>query len=271
VRFRTDVAPDGPAGIHDAQSWRPLAILAVFLVHASCYLYFFVDDEGITLVYARNLLRGFGLTYAVSEGPTEGYSNFLHVLVMAGLLRTTQLFDFSPASAFVVGGLWSLACGAALVWLTWWTTGRLGLPRAARATAALVLALSGPLALWSNSSLETVPFSLAFMALATATVPHVCPRAATLAAAAVLLLRIDGILYVSTWLVARLAFGEAPARRVLVRVLLPTLALAAAYALARTWYFGSWLPLPQLLCGRPATNNCPPLLTGLECRSCWGC
>src|SRR5215203_4944176 len=79
-----------------ASSWCPLAIVVLFLVHASCYLYFFVDDEGITLVYARNLLRGFGLTYAVSEGPAEGYSNFLHVLVMAGLLRTTQLLDFSP-------------------------------------------------------------------------------------------------------------------------------------------------------------------------------
>src|SRR5829696_2172236 len=148
--------------------WGVVAAI-LFLIHATCFLYFFVDDEGITLVYARNLVSGNGLVYAPSDGPSEGYSNFLHLFVMAGMLVLVNAAGVSPMWTFVAGGAVSLACGAALVTLVWRLGGCLGLPAVPRAVAALVLALSGPLAVWSNSSLETVPFALAFMTLIAAT------------------------------------------------------------------------------------------------------
>jgi hypothetical protein len=41
--------------------WVLFGALAVFLVYALNFFYFFVDDEGIPLVYAQNLIRGRGL------------------------------------------------------------------------------------------------------------------------------------------------------------------------------------------------------------------
>jgi len=48
----------------------------------------------------------------------------------------------------------------------------------ARAAAVFLLLLSAPLAVWSNSSLETVPFALAFMALIAASLTAIDVRPA---------------------------------------------------------------------------------------------
>ena len=227
------------------RGWLGLAAPLLFLAHASFYLYFFVDDEGITLVYARSLLEGRGFTYADFEGPTEGYSNFLHVIVMAGVLGLVLLAGLDPIWAFGAGSLLSLACGAALVALVWRIGERLGLSLLARGTATLLLAASGPLAVWSSSSLETVPFALAFTILVATTLPEIRPRAAAVAAIAVALLRIDGLLFVAIWMAMRSAAGDAAARRMVIRRIAPVvLVTAVVYALARAWYFDSWLPLP---------------------------
>ena len=218
----------------------------LFLLHASCYLYFFVDDEGITLVYARNLLHGNGLKYAASDGVSEGYSNFLHVFVMAAVLALVDALRVDRWWTFVAGGLFSLACGAALVALVWRLGGRLALPPLPRAAATLLLALSGPLAVWSNSSLETVPFALAFMGLMASTLPGLArPAVVAVAAIAVMLLRVDGALFAGVWLGARMIAGDAATRRtILVRVIPVVLAAAAIYMAWRWWYFGAWLSLP---------------------------
>jgi hypothetical protein len=227
------------------QGWWAVVAGLLFLAHAISYLYFFVDDEGITLVYARGVLEGRGLVYAEAEGPTEGYSNFLHVMVMAGALALVGLAGLAPIWTFAAGALLSLACGAGLVALVLNTGARLGLSPLARTFGAVLLAASGPLAVWSNSSLETVPFALAFMALVAATLPDVRPGAALLAALAVMLLRIDGALYASVWMAARFAAGDTAARHALLRRAAPgVVATALVYAVARAWYYGSLLPLP---------------------------
>lgn len=225
--------------------WWALAAAVLFLAHASVYAYFFVDDEGITLVYARHLLDGHGLSYAVSEGPSEGYSNLLHVIVMSGVLGLVRLAGLAPIWTFAAGDLISLTCGAALVVLVWQLAARLGFSPLARTTGALLLAASGPLAVWSNSSLETVPFALAFMTLVAVTLPDIQPRATSLLAAAVMLMRIDGALYVAVWLAARFAAGDATARRALLRRVAPAvIATGVAYTVVRFLYFGDLLPLP---------------------------
>jgi hypothetical protein len=222
-----------------------IAAALVFLAHATFYLYFFVDDEGITLVYARSLLEGRGLTYADVEGPTEGYSNFLHVIVMAVLLGLVGLGGLEPIWTFAAGSVLSLACGASLVALVWHTAARLGFPPLPRTVGAMLLAASGPLAVWSNSSLETVPFALAFMTLVAATLPDIRPVAAAIAAIVVILMRVDGALYVGIWMTVRFAAGNSAARPLLVRRVAPSvIAVAVVYAAARAWYFDSVLPLP---------------------------
>jgi hypothetical protein len=223
-----------------------VAAVVLFLLHASCYLYFFVDDEGITLVYANNLLHGHGLAYAPSDGRSEGYSNFLHVFVMAALLAVIDALHVDRWWTFVAGGLFSLACGAILIALVWRVAGRLALPALPRATAAVLLALSAPLAVWSNSSLETVPFALAFMALVASTLPGLTrPGLAALAAIAVMLLRVDGALFAGVWLGARWIAGDAGTRRTILLRVLPVVGAAAALYIAwRWWYFGAWLSLP---------------------------
>ena len=68
----------------------------LFLAHAANYLYFFVDDEAIPLVFARHLLEGKGLVYNSFEGRVEGYSDFLHVLLSAFYLLSARALSFSP-------------------------------------------------------------------------------------------------------------------------------------------------------------------------------
>ncbi len=225
--------------------WVSLATL-VFLLHAASYLYFFVDDEGITLVYAQSLLDGRGLTYAATEGPTEGYSNFLHVFTMAGVLALVEALGLDRMWTFVVGGFVALACGAALLVLLWRTCRRLGLSTAACAASAMLVALSGPVAVWSNSSLETVPFALSFFALIAATLlTPARPWPIALAALTTMLLRVDGVLFVGVWLGCRALFADPAARRLLLTRVVPALlVVGTAYLAWRVWYFGGWLTLP---------------------------
>ncbi len=57
---------------------------------------FVPDDSYITYIYGRNLADDFGLRYnAVDSEPTEGFSSFLHVLLVAGAVR----LGFDPLAA----------------------------------------------------------------------------------------------------------------------------------------------------------------------------
>ena len=225
----------------------PAIVLAViFVVHAATYGHFFVDDEAITLVYARNLLEGQGLRYSMLEGPVEGYSNFLHVWIMAAVLALVRAAGAEIVWVFAAGKLLSIACGAAIVALTVRLAQRLGLPAFAAWSGGLVVALAGPLAVWSNSTLETVPFALALLLLIDTTLPRVDrPLAVAAAAIAVMLMRIDGLLYAGVWLAARFVAADAGTRRVLWSRVAPAVGVAAlAYHAWRVWYFGAVLPLP---------------------------
>src|SRR5919201_4925113 len=84
----------------------------VFLIYALNFLCFFVDDEGIPFVYAQNLLRGHGLIYSRIEGPIEGYTDFLHVLIGALALALVHARHWPKLSVFFVGKALSLAAGA---------------------------------------------------------------------------------------------------------------------------------------------------------------
>jgi len=225
---------------------RTLLAVAVFLAYAINFLYFFVDDEAITLVYARNLLRGRGLSYSAFEGATEGYSNFLHVCLNAVLLGLTHVAGWPTLTVFALGIAVSLLSGAAIIALTARLIRRL-IPgdRLSEVGALAFLALAGPLAVWSCSSLETVPSAAAATGFVVALLlrSEAGLRWALPLGAAVLLFRIDGFVFVGIAAVA-VYVAERDRRRDLVRALWPLTVVFVVYNGWRWWYFGSLLSLP---------------------------
>jgi len=220
----------------------------LFLAHAANYLYFFVDDEAIPLVFARHLLEGKGLVYNSFEGRVEGYSDFLHVLLSALYLLSARALSFSPYAVFFVGKTVSLVCGTAAVTLCVTAMRKrpsITLPGIVAGTSFLVFAPS--LARWSASSLEMAPIAL-LVTIVTVNVldgSAARDRATAIASCLLVLLRIDGAVFAFALLAPAWLFAEATRRRELIlHVVLPLLVTLTVYHAWRFWYFGHWLPSP---------------------------
>jgi hypothetical protein len=238
------------AGLPGVPNWVGCLFALVFALHAANYLYFFVDDEAIPYVFAQNVLDGNGLRYNSFEGRVEGYSNFLHVVASTAVLGIIRLLELDKLTVFTINKAWSLACGMALVWLTFRMLRRVPGMRAPGLVAGMsFLVLAGPLAVWSCSSLETATFALLITALVVWTVapPSDAPAGWIVAACATaaLLARVDGFVYVGTAIGSAMLVGNSRRRRDLVtRVALPSLVVFSIYQLWRIWYFGDLLPAP---------------------------
>src|SRR5690349_9536996 len=103
----------------DVSPWVAIGAIALLLLHATNYLYFFVDDEAIPFVYAQNLLRGNGFAYNTLEGRLEGYSDFLHVLWSTVILASVRAAHIPKDSVFFIGKAVSILCGVGIVLLVW--------------------------------------------------------------------------------------------------------------------------------------------------------
>jgi len=212
------------------------------MTYAGCFLYFFVDDEAIPLVYAHNLLRGRGLSYTILEGRVEGYSDFLHVVWSAVLLTVTRAFGFSRLAPLLVGKAVSLAAGVLVIVSMSRAMARAGFRMPAAIAALGFLCLAGPLAVWSASSLETVVVALTVLAFALATWDGRL-AAAVVFGILIALERIDGPVYIACVLVA--AFAADPRRwRVTAEIAGLTGLMIVAYHAWRWCYFGSLLSAP---------------------------
>lgn len=110
------------------------------------------DDAFISFRYARNLATGQGLVYNPGER-VEGYTNFLEVVVLAGLHRI--------GVDLVAGGRGlSLSAGVACVLLAWAMATRALCRWPALALVAPVLVAVNPYhAAWAAAGLETTLFS----------------------------------------------------------------------------------------------------------------
>lgn len=254
--------------ISNNRAWIVVAAL-VFLAYAITFLCFFVDDEAITFQYAQNVLRGRGLSYSLAEGATEGYSNFLHVGVATGVLALVRALGWPKIAVFVVGKAISLASGLALIAVTGRALTALVPDRRAHIAPLFLLALSGPVALWSCSSLETIPFVLLFTGFVVSLLGN-SPSAAIGAAvlgAATILMRVDGFVYAAAAGIAAYVFAVPAQRRILLRMVAPSLAAVfTAYQAWRYWYFGSLLSLPlqtkvlyKLFPNDALVRNIPPV------------
>ena len=133
----------------------PTLILSVaVLAWQARFLDFIVDDVFIPLRYAENLLAGEGMVFNPGER-VEGYTDFLWVLLGAGLLR----LPVDPPAA--MRGL-AFASGTALLALTPLLHRRF-LTRGNGNVSLLIaplLACSTSFALWSSAGMETALFSL---------------------------------------------------------------------------------------------------------------
>ena len=113
------------------------------------------DDVYVTLRYARNLLAGNGLVWNVGER-VEGYSSFLHVLLIAGGgLAGFDLLTAARAVNFI--SVIALACYVAVfVWRRQPTSQS----AVVAAVPALLILGSSPLAIWVCGGLEAPMFAL---------------------------------------------------------------------------------------------------------------
>lgn len=142
----------------DRSAVTALVLAGVVLVVGCVYIMpFFPDDTYISFRYAQHLAEGHGLTFNVGV-PLEAYSNFLWILVLAGLYKTgMSLVALTPwvGVLFSLGGL-----GILYVLLRRRVAhGReLFLPLAIYASAF-------PLILYTVSGMETALFALLLLAM----------------------------------------------------------------------------------------------------------
>jgi len=117
---------------------------------------FTVDDAFISFRYALNLAEGHGIVWNIGESPTEGYSNFLWVLIMASIIK----FGFDPVIITKFLGLLSLIGIIYLYWLICKDILNQDLKIPAFIIGSLFLLINPATAIHAISGLETMFYSL---------------------------------------------------------------------------------------------------------------
>jgi arabinofuranosyltransferase len=220
------------------------ALLLPYLAWVSRYQ-FVCDDAFISFRYGRNLARGYGLTYNVSDGPVEGYSNFLWVLLSA--VAESQLWDVVWLAPLV-----STLCGVVLVIaFERFCRERLGFDPATAFVATAWFAWSPSTAVWSTSGLATMPFALVFFLTAESLLFRRANVRSVVLCALLMLLRSEGLLWVVCLLalsvLSRLLDRERDVLKGLGRVALGVCALAIVYTSFRGAHFGTLVPNTALV------------------------
>jgi hypothetical protein len=226
--------------ITEAGTTAPLAMvsrvaIAIALLALAIRLYLLfttrstAEDFYITLRYAENIATGQGFVFNPGER-VLGATTPLYTLMLAA-------FHWMGADASLSGKLLNTFADSACCWLLYRLGRGAGKPGVGLFAAALY-ALSPPSLTWAISGMETGLVTCAGLAVFVAAIEK---RATALAicSAALILLRIDGLILV--------AFGLASlwvtTRRVPVKPLALTAALIAPWTIFAFAYFGS--PVPQ--------------------------
>src|SRR5262249_35269300 len=127
--------------------------LALLLAHAWLYR-FLCDDAFISFPYARNLSHGYGLVFNPGLEHVEGYTDFLWVVLLAGMdrlgIRPERAASLLSVAATI--GLWAM--------VLWFAARRGGGGSGARSLSllalvpCLLLAATRSVAGWGTSGLE---------------------------------------------------------------------------------------------------------------------
>ncbi|MFC2103313.1 hypothetical protein ACFLSS_02675 [Bacteroidota bacterium] len=130
-----------------------LIIAVIFILH-SIYLAAPAEDAFIGFRYAKNIVNGHGLVWNPGETPVEGYTNFLWILICsAGMVAGLDIILYSQFIGII--------CGILILLYSYQYSRKILLLN--NSTALLpptMLAVSGPLAVWASSGMETGLFSL---------------------------------------------------------------------------------------------------------------
>jgi len=220
-----------------------MACAAAIYVARCLQFNFLADDAFISFRYARNLSRGLGFVFNPGER-VEGYTNFLLVVLLAGVNRL-------GVDIVTAGRICSVAAGIVMVFLTATLVRRImpGKPWV-NIGAAFLVAMNPFVATWGASGLETTMFGALLLLMLNAFVgaDMTAPRFARASAYALLLgaTRPEGVaLYLV--LVATLFARKQDAERARSLVLmfpgaLLYLLVGGSYFWWRWQYFGALLP-----------------------------
>jgi hypothetical protein len=222
------------------EAWLPLIIpFIVYIVHASLFFSWIVDDAGITYAYARNLAHGYGLVSQPGAAPVEGFSNFTWTISLAALFAV-GIFDPVSTTKFVSLLLVGTSYFIVYRGLRYNYAGRL-----VTLVALTLTSLNTSFVIWTSSGLEGPLYVLlvvlllfqAHQLLASEKLPPSALLRVGVIAAALAMTRPDGVMYVLTIpaiLVMRMLRGEHVSFRLLVSW---TLQYGSAFAVV----FGSFL------------------------------
>lgn len=117
---------------------------------------FTVDDAFISFRYALNLAEGQGILWNIGELPTEGYSNFLWVVIMASIIK----LNFDPVISSKVLSLFALMGIIYVYWLICRDSLNQNLKIPAFIVGSLFLLINPATAVHTVSGLETMFYSL---------------------------------------------------------------------------------------------------------------
>jgi len=109
-----------------------------------------IDDEMISMTYARNLVEGHGLVWNAGGERVEGFTNLGWVLLMAVIHYFKVPLPYTSICLQIVSALFILAALVA----TWKLGEELGLPPVARAAAAAFFGFYLPLSVWALQGSE---------------------------------------------------------------------------------------------------------------------
>lgn len=213
-------------------------VFALLQVHAWGFLH---DDTMISLRYAVNFHEHRSLVWNLGEY-VEGYTNFLHVILAAGLIEAgvDPILSARLVNATAWAGIVALLLGHPR------TLGG----REASVVAAVLAGTAAPIVVWVHGGLEAPLLAFLVLALALTTLrglqgdtrPRLLALAGVLAALA-MLTRTDAALFGLASFVALTVAGDLrSAWRRAVPFLVPFLAVMLAHIGWRLSYYGDLLP-----------------------------
>lgn len=228
------------------------AAAAILAVHALSFGSYLADDAAISLAYAKNLARGYGLVLTPGDAPVEGYSNPLWVALLAigAVFRGAERPEWLLKGAGLLFGAATIGAAILLARRAYGPT-----PSHTSWMAPLLIAASTPFAFWTVAGLENPLFAFLLVLAALVYLGEIAdarrwPGWSAIVLAMLALTRPEGIAFAVAFLVHRCIVrtpaaasaevGDSVRRGAIW--LSVFIACTGLFFLWRYWYFSAWLP-----------------------------
>ncbi|HPQ41016.1 MAG TPA: hypothetical protein PLV45_11650 [bacterium] len=212
-----------------------LTALVVFLSGVRPFWFYTVEDAYISFRYCDNMLAGRGLVFNPGE-PVEGYTNFLWIMLISVPRRVLPF----PLAAKIPG----LLLGTLLISMLGFSRNRNSSEDLSGPLAALLVAASPGIRMWSVAGLETVLFTVCILgAWMAATVRS--DRTGRLMSGVMFglatLTRPDGLLLFALFIIAHRGFGRCTWRQI-PEYIAGFCLLVVPHQIFRLFYYHAWIP-----------------------------